>query len=367
MTSGFLTKDNFHHIFGIVKSYLIESFKLDVSDNDLSATVAQTMKTISAEKKPDDTIDALNKKVIVTVRDVYTKKKSQPPPAIVAKQASMYEQRTQDVPNDEDMFMQKLRDVEIQRTTTDVVGAQPALGGAEEQVVSGSVVQNTAPSTIIVQNTAPTKTRTQVHVARSYDRLWMYQCNRNGFIYSGIETRTAKEIMVTQVVLPASAHLSYNGYFTLQIESAGHDIENIHLIPRTTNNKWVYLETLTGTGMELARTLSTPWILTICDSFGQSIELGADGWSIINAIVTQRGSTVCTLSNAMTQDGDVMHHFSDGDVVQVHVTDAAAITTTILYTTSSYIELAGINIPSNGVIINLSRQVSVFFAVVEKK
>lgn len=357
----FLSKENFEHVFNISKQYLEDSHGIRVFQGELQKAVAMEMKRIWGESKADESIDinTLNKRAIVAVRDLYLPKRKE------NDEEQRPEMKREPVGDDgkdaEDEFMVKLRELELQRNVADLAPPVNKIKPADEPLSSAHAPPPMAPTTIIVQQPASVGEKREAIVAmRSADRLWMYQTQRNAFIYSSASLDDS-DLRIKAAVIP---RIEEHSFYIISIEGAGSDKEEIIVLPEAGGGKWMNLRPI---GDGFIRPISSPWVITINDSMNKPMDIfGHDGWVINNTLRTQGGGTVCKLVNPNVEDVDLRKEFMIGDVLYIYYADKEeTVHTTVVYTKYGDIEVDG-HVRENGVILNLTRQVTVFMSKVKK-
>jgi hypothetical protein len=348
----FLSKENFEHVFNVSKQYLADSHGISVHDSELQRVVAMEMKRIGANSGVG--IDVSNKRAIVAVRNLYLPQKKE----VIDNERIMERKEESNV--NEDDFAQKLKEFEVQRNMTtmsfpEIMKTANTVEAADESVVNTATAPPTiAPTTIIVQQN-PSELQRTARVIRmnSADRLWMYEAQRCSFIYSGDMGDT-----IISTIIPNVATIPF---YIMCIEGAGCDREEIMLMPYEVNGPWMYLKPV---GDGIVRTFGGPWTITINDSLGDKvIAFGHDGWIIEQCLRPQigGGTTVCKLANpAVMGTIDLRKEFDVGNELVVYYPDKdERVRTKVMFTRFGDIEVAD-TVYENGVILNLTRQVTVF-------
>lgn len=348
--SRFLSKDNFEYVFNFAKQYLEDAKELKIDDPaEFQKIVATEMRKIGVGSDKGMSLEVLNKKAIVAVRDV-----------VMSNQQNI---RQEPEENTEDAFFKKLKELEFQRSVTIASVPLPPVQAAEEPPNTPAPVQ-LPPSTIIVNNTTAGMVTAENRISiclNSWARLWQYQTDRSSFIpdFSLQPDIDNNSLILKRIVIPNVATLTdWIPYFLLHIESAGKQVQEIIVYPSGHNPAltWIYLEPGSA---NVIKPLSTPWVLTVKDAYGAPLNLGHDGWMVRQIIHPQRGTTVLDMYHSVSKS--VMRDFSVGDNVSVHNTQTNnTIHTRVIQTTSTTIEVSE-KIPDANqqlFVLNQNRQIS---------
>lgn len=364
--SRFISKTNFQHVFNVSRQFLQDKHDILVPDSEFQQAVAEEMKRISSgiNTGNGEDIDTLNKRAIIAVRNRYI---SSPPqtPVDVAKPTETQADENDD--DEETVFLGKLRNLELQRT---VLPIAKNVAPAEEPITTAPPPPPSAPTTIIFQGgTEPLSLKTVV--VNSFDRLWMYETERNSFVYNHTFSRKTgvDGISVAMVVLPHIDNCNA-AFYKLEVKNAVISDDpayvSIFLVPSCigTSTQWTYLSPV---GTSAIQGISPPWILTLFNPQGTKLDMGHDGWVINKVIHIENHHVVCSCVGA----GDLRKQFGAGDRIQIHHADVdTSISAKVINVKYGELEIELLedgHIRENGVILNMSRQISLFLTVTEKK
>lgn len=362
MSTRFFSKANFQHVLNVSRQFLLDKHNISVPDEEFRNAVAEEMKRIGPGTGED--IDILNKRAIIAMRNRYTAPASAATP-------SEPEPEPEPEEDEESMFLGKLRNLELQRT---VVSMTTAIEPAEEPISTAPPPPPAPPTTIIFQGESGPRNTTisDIVIMNSFDRLWMYETERNSFICNHRFSRKVgvDGIAVTMVIIPK---IDRSPFYQLQIKNAAIADNPSHatilLTPSGScaSTQWTYLIPV-GTG--IVQGVASPWIISLSDPQGRIVNMGRDGWVVQNVIKTQTGSFVCSFAGGGIDD--LRKHFGTGDYIQVnHVDGDTLVHASVLNVKYGELELElldhGAAVRQNGVILNMSRQITVMLSVTEKK
>jgi hypothetical protein len=362
--SRFLSKENFEYVFNISKQYLEDAKGLSVNNlQEFQRLVACEMKTIAAapEHKNGASIDVLNKKAIVCVRNAFLAAVPTVPTAPTAPTVPA-DPVPEESPDErsEDAFFKKLKDLEYQRTiAANAMAAVANVKPAEEPPRNPAPIQ-VPPSTIILKGNHEgiAQKDVTVIVVSSMQRMWQYQTDRSTFIPTSVEfpdNADTNNMSLVKVIIPCMSTTEWLPYFKFTLEGAGNQSIDVMLVPVRMDKRWIHLEPLNARAI---KPLATPWTICLKDAYGTPLEIGHDGAVVKNIIQTDRGTLALDCSDMVAGE------YSEGDVVWI----GGRSRTIVLKVHPSAIEIKkGSDVKINDQLVNLTRQVTCFIELPLKK
>jgi hypothetical protein len=369
----FLSKENFEHVLGVCIDYLVNAVKVQVDEKELQVAIAREMKRIASSVDKDTPVDAMNKMVIVAIREIVTS--PPPPPSAPHPPVTPPVQSSPDppsqilkddevLPSDESAFFKNLKNIEIQRS----IAIQPPTGDVAVATATPSTTPPpvSQPSTVIIKNSNKIIQKKSVILPfGSFNRLWMYESQRNPFIANVDFPKNfdTSRIKLNRVIMPPGV-LHTVPYYCLNIEGAAKTSVSIPLVVATKNSERKEVELVCPSPDACyIPPLSMPWTITLFDCYKRTVDVGYDGWTISVKLTPTADISVYMLVNTMHDRCDTS--FSAGDVIEVHTGADKTSIHTVFGVKKHSIEILGA-CPDTGYIINLTQQTAVFLEIDEK-
>jgi hypothetical protein len=342
----FLKKDNFAYLFDICKRYLQDTKGIQVDDQELTQILVNEMRKLATDRS--SSIDDLNKRTIVAVRETYLDNSS--PSVSVAPQD-----------DGDDQFFKKLQHLEVQRNVP-LSAPVPAAVQPASPPPPNPPPPVLPPSTIIVQDSVAARRlhTTRSVVLKSWDRLWMYQHDRDVFVAT-IEGDVS-HAKLSHIVVPATKRTMF---VDVSIEGAGKQHQQVRVVPVYEDKHYVHYKPVDD-NVAFVKMLSPPWIVTLKDCYGDPLGLGCDGWLIDHLLTKQNGNIVLSMSHSLSRN--VMVDFEIGEQIRVQTQDGDVTQHEIVYTTINTLEIksGSAKIHEGSWVMNSTRQSCLFFAIEQK-
>lgn len=345
--------------------------------------VTSSMQSIAANVTPSTPLNDLNKLTMGRVRDTVlaaltpTPSPMQVPPAVPI-QAALAAPPVQARPEsenavEEDTFFQKLKELEIQRSTNERPPVQaatiPVLKADVSEVSPAPVapVAPVLPPTVIVHT--PERRPSQAVYMSSRQRSWNVQTQRSTFLWEG-DIQNLFEMQSEALIVSAILPFSWHPVVWLTIEGAGGQTQSCYLKATHTHGPWTYFAPFReATGM--IRLVSPPWKVTVCDDQKEPLALGDDAWVIQKTLETSKGHGVLFLAPPISSIpmSSIFEEFRVHDQLWIQPMDDMefSVMRKIVQIHHDFgIEVDG-PVPKTGTVLNIMRQVSVLMETYSKK
>lgn len=372
------SQQNIQYLFKICSQFLVEKYNLDIPEANLRSFLQSGIQELTqfyVANPPLPSIEDFNKRVIVRVKEKAmlhlraSSMPSHPPPPHKIPSSNIIKPKEEIAPradstsdpslmsspppnyqkdpgnmlplpsmetiqtntenDNEDSFVKKLQELELQRSAS--IAPQDQVTATKNQ---GSVQTPSSYLTAPVPPPAPPSAPTVLYVPtvtnvsklsksiviHSAERLWDYFHDRNAFMWAG-PTPDSSSLSVVSLVLP-SIVASLTPVVELHIQGAGGNHIDIHCVcSQRSGAIWDIWKPASVNEASL-RTIACPWNIQLRDVLHQPLDLGSDGITIIDAALMPYGnSTRMKFSNhSFLQKGSlIMHKDVNGNIVKHRV------------------------------------------------
>lgn len=377
---GYLSVTNIDHVFSLCQRFLQERKQVNLPTEQLMSVVKSTMQAISANAGSNPPpLNELNKITMGKVRDTVlaalaqppSQPPMQPPPSVQPAQPVQARPEPENAV-EEDIFFQKLKELEIQRSTTE--RPQPpsnvATLKADVSEVSPAPVAPSAPilpPTVIV-HTNEKRPSNAIYIS-SRQRSWNVQTQRSTFLWEG-DIHNAFEYQSEALVVSVIAPSIWHPVLWLNIEGAGGQTQSCYLKASHTHGPWTYYTPFReATGM--IRLVSPPWKVSLCDDQKEPLNLGDDAWIIKKTLETSKGHGVMFLDPPIASIplSTIFDEYRVNDQLLIQPMDdmeLSVIRRVVQVHHDFGVEVDG-PVPKSGTVLHLMRQVSLLMEIYSKK
>lgn len=281
---GFLSLFFMDTIKIICSDFLKDKYNITIEDENLERLIRHTMNQYDASNYPNQM--EYNKMIISKVKEIVLTSTKQ--------QNNLTEQSD---------FFSKLEELEIQRNAIQpgVPSATPLPPVVTPQK-SVATPTGTPPSIIYVPTLKNTIKPTQPLLIHGVNREWEYFTNRTIISWKS-DLTDYSQIKVNSLCLPKLSYI--HPYINIKIKGVGDISYDIICSEDSTNNKWTLWKPCSIELSLLTHIPPCPWTILINDIYGQLIDIGKDGATVIeyNKLYTNKYSI--KLSNTVNvTEGD---------------------------------------------------------------
>jgi len=394
-TTQYLSRENINAIKNICISFLADKYNIRVDDTGIEKLIINKIGEYTKDGSvPPTNINDFNKRVIGTVRDYilaeFNRKSAAAAAAAVG--PGPVQEENKDL-SEEAEFFSKLQELEIQRnailpstgggTVVEPVGPIGPIG--PKNTVTGISTENATagtgaakiPSIIYVpasQSTLPSK----VIMINGLDRDWEYFTSRSIIQWGGegISIGSYTQIKLSSVALPVSKFIIIDTpYLIITINGPGNNsYETVcscsvngggvgSVGGGVGNSKWSTWRPVSDNLAIIAKVPPTPWTISINDIYGNLLDIGNDGATIIEHNRLINGKNSIKLSNTINvTEGDLLLLKKGGK-------NSIKIRALRVLEASNIIEIESIaNDDLNGMVVcNVNLQVSILLEAVKNE
>jgi hypothetical protein len=385
-TTQYLSRENINAIKNICISFLADKYNIRVDDTGIEKLIINKIGEHTKDGSvPPTNINDFNKRVIGTVRDYILAEFNRKSAAAAAAAAAPVQEENKDL-SEEAEFFSKLQELEIQRNAilpstgggtvvepVGPIGPKSTVTGTENATAGTGAGAAKIPSIIYVpasQSTLPSK----VIMINGLDRDWEYFTSRSIIQWGGdnISVGSYTQIKMSSVALPVSKFIIIDTpYLIITINGPGNNSYETVCSCSVSgvngggggNSKWSTWRPVSDNLAIIAKVPPTPWTISINDIYGNLLNIGNDGATIIEHNRLINGKNSIKLSNTINvTEGDLLLLKKGGK-------NSIKIRALRVLEASNIIEIESIaNDDLNGMVVcNVNLQVSILLEAVKNE